>query len=214
MLYSRARTGQPDDWFIIADQDELQHYPDGIHCAIDYCNRHGYDYIEGCLIDRIASDGLLPSVAGDIALADQFPLAGIVSAVLAGTCVNKIVAARGHVKLVHGQHYALSGIGCPVAHLYVQVHHFKWTAHLIPSLVARLSDQGRYSVECRRLMSYFERHERIDVTDPELLLAPCAVDYLHWPTLKQWRETAAFFSPDLAARSTERTVATPAGFLA
>lgn len=201
MLYSRSRSSHPDDWFIIADQDELHQYPDGLFEAIDYCDRNGYDFIEGAFVDRISSDGSLAAVRPGQDLWSQFPLGGMISAEIAGACINKIVAAKGHVRLAHGQHFAMSGRGCPVSSLYVPVHHFKWVDQTLRTLPQRVTNQSHYSLEARRIMQYLARHQRIVTDAPGLMIAACMPDYPHWNQVRDWRRHAVFFSPDLAARA-------------
>jgi hypothetical protein len=80
MLYSRAKTRYPNDWFVVADQDEFQVYPDGLHDAIAYCDQHGYEFIEGAFVDRTTADGRLAAVHDNEPLWTQFPFGSMVSA--------------------------------------------------------------------------------------------------------------------------------------
>jgi hypothetical protein len=200
VLYTLSRAHNPQAWFILADQDEFQVYPDGLAAALEFCDRRGYDYIEGILIDRIASDGRLREVSGPRTLWEQYPLGGIVSGRIGGACINKIVAARGHVRLTHGQHHAISGKGCPVAAMYVPVHHFKWVESIERSMRSRSTLNAQYSAECKRIVAHLSRHGAFDISDRELLLAPCTPDYPYLDRLREWRHNAQLFSPDLAMR--------------
>ncbi|HWB31073.1 MAG TPA: hypothetical protein VG736_11275 [Vicinamibacterales bacterium] len=201
MIYAQVRARHPDDWFLIADQDELQTYPDGLIDVITHCERQGYDFIEGALVDRVTRTGELSPVTSAISLWDQFPLAGLISGRIVGTCINKIVAAKGRVRLVHGQHFSLSGRGCPVESIYIQVHHFKWVDGLVPSLTARLDHHAQYSDECRRVIDYLRRSGRLDVERSDLMMSECVEDYPHWAKVREWRTWSQVFSPDLTARA-------------
>src|ERR1700678_2825071 len=56
ILYAMTRSEAPEEWFVLADADEFQVYPDALSDVLDYCNRSGYDFVEGCFVDRIASN--------------------------------------------------------------------------------------------------------------------------------------------------------------
>jgi hypothetical protein len=161
----------PDDWFLVADQDELQEYPGALHEILESCERRGYDFIEGTLVDRLAPGGVFAEVdpRGDIW--EQFPLTALVTAALLGGEPRKVVAAKGRVALHGGQHRAEGGRGCPVDECHVAVHHFKWTAGIVERLRARvalLRARGLpFAEESERFLRYVAEHgEAIDVRDP------------------------------------------------
>jgi hypothetical protein len=197
LLYALARLRAPNDWFVIADQDELQTYPDGILDALKFCSRRGYDFIEGCFVDRIAADGRLAPVTPKHALSDQFPLGACISGPILGAVINKIVAAKGYVKLGPGQHHAYSGKQCPPSELYVPVHHFKWVDGLLDRLRQRVEAYKRLReaiwVESQKFLSYYESSGRIQIDDPDLLVARCDPEYPYWNQLRKWRLAASFF---------------------
>jgi hypothetical protein len=198
VLHAACRSQHSSDWFVVADQDEFQLYPDGLGEAVKYCDRHGFDYIEGCLVDRISSSGRLVDVDCSRPLWGQYPIGCIASAVVAGSCINKIVAARGGVRLSNGQHHALSGRGCPVGSLYIAVHHFKWTTAVLGSLVKRVN-LSQYSAECQRLLGNVCHDDAFDLDDDRLLCARCEPDYPFIEKLAAWRASARYFSQELTA---------------
>lgn len=210
-LYMLSRSTRPGDWFVLADQDELQAYPDGLVDVIEFCDRKGYTFVEGCIIDRLAKDGTLPKVSSDRPVWEQFPLGALVSGRLLHSVINKVVAVRGSVMLSEGQHHASSGVGCPVSSMYVPVHHFKWVDALLPQLKARVAFNQEflgaraamdlYGKECKRFLEHYERHGGIDVSDPSLMAAPCDPLYPFWNKLKEWRSMAGAFSAELALRT-------------
>lgn len=187
-LYNRSRPNHPGDWFVIADLDEFQVYPGDLLSILEECDRKGYDYIEGCFIDRISADGSFIELCHDRPIEDQFPLGCIFTYRILGGVPLKIVAARGHVRLGVGNHSARNGIGCPVTDCYVQVHHYKWVkgiADRIQPRSVRPESGASYMLECRRLVEYCRaNHGRIDVTDPRLLVSECKPEYKYWNQIK------------------------------
>ncbi len=79
-LYLRQREQHPQDWFVLADQDELQVWPGSVTEILSDCDRGGWDYVRGCFVDRIARDGGFPAVNPGQPLWDQFPLGSCISA--------------------------------------------------------------------------------------------------------------------------------------
>jgi hypothetical protein len=189
-LYHRTLESRPDDWFLIADQDELQVYPRDMTSILEHCERQGYEYIEGCFLDRLARDGSFPAVSANESIWLQFPLAGIVSASVLQANPNKIVAAKGRVRLGAGQHYALSGRGCPPEELYIPVHHFKWVSGILERLEQRAEfrrERGdRYWEESQRFIDYCHAHNgRLDIGDPSFHLAHALPEYSQWDVVKR-----------------------------
>lgn len=187
-LYSSSKK-HADDWYVIADLDEFHIYPANLRNLIETCGRKGYDYIEGCFIDRIAADGRLPEIESARAIEDQCPLGCVLTYSILGGYPLKVVAARGGVSLAVGNHYALGGKGCPIDECFVQVHHYKWLKGVVTRLKRREDlDKGRltdrYRRECRRFLDYLDAHdERIDVSDSRLMAANCNPGYQHWPLI-------------------------------
>ena len=189
-LYHEARHEHPTDWFILADVDELHVYPSEIHELFGSVASEGYNYIEGCVIDRVARDGTLPNVISGVPIWDQFPLGGLITSTLLGAEIRKVVAVRGLVPLTPGQHFALSGNGCPIERLYVPVFHFKWFAGLAERLEKRVrfyqDNQDGIWQESQRFIDYYYGHgQRIDVIDPRFCIADCSNGYPQWDALKE-----------------------------
>ena len=61
-LYNEIKYTKPDDWWIVADDDELHIYPNDIREMITECEHNGWDFISGGFIDRIGKDGTFPLV--------------------------------------------------------------------------------------------------------------------------------------------------------
>jgi len=187
-VWRQAMRRHADDWCVLADQDELHRYPDELSSLLAYCDRHGYDVLTGAFVDRVSADGRFPAVQPGQPIAAQFPCGGFVSYPLLGADPRKVVAAKGRVVVVRGQHLALSGRACPIDEAFVQVHHYKWTGGLVARLRERAALLRRNGVahwtESDRFVRYCESHgERLDLTDPRLMIAPCAPDYPYWDRL-------------------------------
>ena len=185
-LYLRQRERYPSDWFVLADQDELQRWPGKISELLG----DRWDFVRGCYVDRIARDGGFPEVR-DESIWDQFPLGCVMTGAVLSGDPRKVVAAKGAVPLARGQHHALSGEPCPGEELYIPVHHFKWTAGLAERLERRASAFRRTGLpiwgESARFVDYYRAQGgQIDLTDPRLMVARCDPEYPHWEGLKQF----------------------------
>lgn len=186
-LYAASRAASPEDWFILADHDEFHAYPDEISKILSYCDHKGFDFIEGCLIDRMAESGRLEPVAVGTPIWKQFPIGAIVTASVTGGAINKIVACKGHVRVRTGQHLA-NGRGCPVSEVYVPVHHFKWTAGLTATLRTRSTQPlWSYSRECKRALDHIESNGGIDLSATGMMAGQCAPAFPYWPDVQARR---------------------------
>ena len=189
-LYGQTLCERPNDWFVLADVDEFQIYPEDIRTFFSKMDEAKFDFVEGCVIDRIARDGSLPAVAADRAIWEQFPLAGMITFPILKANILKVVAAKGYVRLAWGQHSALSGRGCPREQQYIQVHHFKWWSGLTDRLEERVEFFKQHGVsiwdESQRFIDYCRQHDgKIDVSDPELFVAESGTEYTLWPNVKE-----------------------------
>jgi hypothetical protein len=190
-LWLDSMRSRPDDWWILADQDELHHFPEEPTTLFTYCDRKGYDYIRGTFVDRLSSDGSLSPVEPCRPLALQYPLGGIVSANLLGAWSTKVVAAKGRVIINTGHHHASNGVACPIDDLFIPVYHYKWTAGLIERQ-SRRADHFRENhvphwFESANVVEYFTSHNnRVDVHDRKFLLGACDPVYPHWSVVRDY----------------------------
>ena len=187
--FTRVLSAHPDDWFLPIDCDEFHRYPSGLWSALEYCERHGYDYLRGCFVDRLSADGTLAPLPSALPIWSQYPLGGCLTYPLLGGDPRKVVAAKGRVVFRSGGHHdTVTGVGCPSRELFVPVHHFKWVATLLPYLEARRETFKRLNVphwiESDRGLAYFERRGRIDLTDLRLMIARCDPEYPLWDGLR------------------------------
>lgn len=205
-LINDCKRRYPDQWFLVADSDELQLYPDKLERILMYASKVGLEYLTGAFIDRMARDGCLLRIESDQSVWKQFPCAGFVSYPLAQAAPYKIVACLGKVQLSVGQHGVVKpGRSYPVkGEVMAQVHHFKWTKELLDTLKRRkynfeedLSVLGEgdlcYVAECSRVIDYLEFHGRIAIEDPVFLVSHAGDnfrDYSQWDKIvertKSW----------------------------
>ena len=191
-----AMSQNPDDWYVVADLDELQVTDRPLLELVELCEREGYDHVNGCFVDRVATDGSFPDV-GSASLWQQYPLAGSVSAGLLRALPLKTTMARGWVDLLPGQHGAPAGRGLPRDRGYVQVHHFKWTGSVVTRLRRRVerfsggAASGMHMAIAREALTFLEhveRHDgRIDTAFDRFRLEPCGSGYHDHP---RWNEIA------------------------
>jgi len=52
-----------NDWYVLADGDEFQLLPASAPTFLNAVEERGCDYVEGCLLDRLAADGGFPAIA-------------------------------------------------------------------------------------------------------------------------------------------------------
>lgn len=197
LLYGSSLRQRPNDWFLLADQDEFHQYPCSLEDLVHYCEQRSYDYVEGCVIDRTTESGMLAPVRADTPIYEQFPVGSVISGALLGSVINKVVLTKGIVKISPGQHHARSGNGCPVSEFYIPVYHFKWIDHLLPRLEARIAEQKALGEglwrENNRFLSHYKLHGRIHLEDPAFFAAVCDPHYPHWSRVTEWRVASRFF---------------------
>ncbi len=184
-IYAHSRLAHRDDWFILADQDEFHAYDRPLDELLAHCDARGYDYVTGCLVDRLTADGSLPPIDYHRPLDEQFPVRAFVSYPLSGCDPRKVVAARAHVNLIRGQHYALNGRACPMDEALVPVHHFKWVEELGSDLMHRAellkSQNERHWTASARIVAHLAEHDgRIDVADERFLASFGGHEYERW----------------------------------
>ncbi len=187
-LYARQRRQYPSDWFVLADQDELQVYPASIPDVIAEFGQ--WDYLRGCFVDRLARDGGFPAVESGTSIWEQYPLGGFISPRILQADPRKVVAVRGPLAVKKGNHHAFEGRACPSRQCYLPVHHFKWTAQVAERLAARTASlrQGGFPQwrESARFLEYLRLSGgKIDLTDPNVMVAECAPEYPHCEKIKK-----------------------------
>jgi hypothetical protein len=183
-LYNFIKSQKPNDWWVIADIDELHLYSnDNLRYLVDNCEKYGYQLVRGGFIDRIGEDGDFPEIKDETSLFDQFPNAGFFRYPMSKACPNKVCVMKGHIELTSGQHYAKingqttwrwQGWNHPLInpHSYVQVHHFKWDSTSIERIqaVAGVKKEYAYSEEYKLMYDQLRKSRfKIDLKNPEFM---------------------------------------------
>ena len=203
-IYNTIKSTKLNDWWIVADDDELQVYPEPIEDIVETCERKGYDFVTGGFLDRIGIDGTFPEVTRETDIHKAFPLAGFFRYPMSKACPNKVTLMKGHQDITPGQHYAAFNDGTnswgashrrrmPIEEVFTQVHHFKWDSTCIERIkkVADHNKEYSYSNEYKVMYdSIKESNWKIDIGNLKYLVEDMKEfsyidynDYPHWSTL-------------------------------
>lgn len=204
-IYNSIKQTKPNDWWIVADDDELQVYPYEIEDIIKDCETNGFDFVTGGFLDRIGIDGIFPEVTRETDLHRAFPLAGFFRYPMSKACPNKVTLMKGYQDVTPGQHYASFKDGTnswgkdhpkrlPVEEVFTQVHHFKWDGSCVERIkkVADNNKEYSYSDEYRVMYDGIKMFDfKIDVNNPEFSVEKLTEfsyidynDYIKWNTLR------------------------------
>ena len=184
-MYNEIKSHHPEDWWIVADDDEFHEYSSPLKNIISVCENNGWDLVRGGFVDRIGPDGTFPELQPEEDIFLQFPLAGFFRYPLSGACPNKVCIMKGYVELTPGQHYAkIDGhttwkwqgwnhpLIAPVKEYNVQVHHFKWDSTCGERIrdVANTHRHNAYSEEYRIMYRELAKCRfKLDITDPRFM---------------------------------------------
>jgi hypothetical protein len=196
-LYNETKLLKPDDWWIVADDDELHVYPKPINKLIEDCEENGYKFITGAFLDRIGEGGRFPNMyIDDRDIWKEFPLAGSFRLPVSNACPNKTVVVKGDIQITNGQHYAMIDghdtygdrwnhpLRYPVDKCFIQVHHFKWDISVIGRLreVSRIKKDYTFHKEYRDMFDYIiDNYGRIDIDDERFMIERSGKDYFDYP---------------------------------
>ena len=192
-LYNEIKNMFPNDWWIIADDDEFHIYSKELNKIISDCEYNGWDIVRGGFIDRIGIDGMFPVINQEHDIFHQFPLAGFFRYPMSGACPNKICIVKGYIELTPGQHYAkIDGqttwrwqgwnhpLIAPVDKYNVQVHHFKWDSTCGQRIrdVANINKEYSYSEEYRKMYRELAKCRfQIDILNEQYMFEDIGDDY-------------------------------------
>jgi hypothetical protein len=185
-LYNKTKMLYPNDWWVIADDDELHVYSKPLLKIVEECEVNGWDIVRGGFIDRIGPDGIFPEINNEEDIFKQFPLAGFFRYPMSRACPNKICITKGYVEITPGQHYAkINGqttwrwqgwnhpLIAPTKEYNVQVHHFKWDSTCGDRIrtVANTNKDYAYSEEYRIMYRQLAKCKfKIDIENPEFMI--------------------------------------------
>jgi len=204
-LYNQTKMLFPNDWWIVADDDELQVYSKVISDIIKICDESGYEFVTGGFIDRIGKNGTFAEIKEDSNLWELFPMAGFFRYPLSGACPNKITMCKGYIEVTPGQHYAkVDGqttwkwqgwnhpLRFPTTQNFTQVHHFKWDSTVLDRLqdVANVKSEFSYSKEYQTMYDAIKSNNfKIDIYDERFLFeevkTPTYYSYKNWNKLSK-----------------------------
>ena len=199
-LYNKTKMLHPNDWWIVADDDEFHVYSKDLREIIADCDANGWELVRGGFIDRVGKNGTFPEINNDEDIFKQFPLAGFFRYPLSGACPNKICILKGYIEITPGQHYAkIDGhttwkwqgwnhpLIAPVRGYNVQVHHFKWDSTCIERIkaVADIKQLYSYSDEYKKMYQALRSNNfEIDTTDGRFMIEEVGIwGYNQWDKL-------------------------------
>ena len=201
-LYNSTKSIKPNDWWIVADDDEIQVYPDDINSIVDKCNEYGYSFVSGGFLDRIGPTGSFPVVNIDTDINQAFPLGGFFRYPLSGACPNKVTLMKGYQRISSGQHYAIFEDGTnswgkehpkrmPIQECFTQVHHFKWDYSVIDRIkkVSEVKESYSYWEEYSKMYNAIVNNNfKIDINNPNFFVdnvnSFSYLDYKNWNLIR------------------------------
>lgn len=203
-LYNETKLMYPDDWWVVADDDEFHIYSQDLRQIIDDCEENGWELVRGGFVDRIGENGTFPEIVDNIDIFKQFPLAGFFRYPLSEACPNKVCIMKGHIEITSGQHYAKINeqttwrwqgwnhpLIAPIDKYNVQVHHFKWDStcgERIRDVANQMKDYS-YSEEYRKMYRALSKTKFvIDITEPEFM-----VEKSEWSSFKSYKQWNKLF---------------------
>lgn len=172
----------PEEWFVIADLDEFQIYPQNLKTIISEQEKKKKDFVTGLLLDRFSQSGHLTSVKRNLSIWSQFPMCGFFSFPLTRSNPYKITLSKGKLTLSEGQHGVIffNEKYPQTNEIIAEVHHFKWNDILLGKIKNRLTYERRgdwinsyqgYKGELECILEYFGTHYKTDLTNPLFMFA-------------------------------------------
>ena len=204
-LYNEVKQTNPNDWWIVSDDDEFHIYPKPIKEMIGECEENGWEFITGGFIDRIGEGGTFPLVTNKSDIWKEFPLGGFFRYPMSGAMPNKCCVMKGSVDVTPGQHFAVIGDTdtwrergwnhpkrYPIEKGFIQVHHFKWDSTCIERIkeVSKTKKDYTYWREYREMFIRLKRNKfLVDINEKDYYIDSIDTydysDYKHWPDLTQ-----------------------------
>lgn len=185
-LYNFIKMKSSGEWFVIADIDEFQLYPNNdLRGLINDCEKNSWDIVRGGFIDRIGIGGEFTELKNDESIWKQYPNAGFFRYPMSNACPNKICVVKGYVDVTAGQHYAKINdqttwrwqgwnhpLIAPIDTHSVQVHHFKWDSTSIERIlkVANLNEDYAFSSEYYKMYTELKKSNFVvNLVNPEYM---------------------------------------------
>jgi len=199
--YNKVKLLKPDDWWIVADDDELQLYSKPTYQIIDECEDNGWEFVTGGFLDRIGEDGCFPKITEESDIWKEMPNAGFFRYPLSRAEANKVTLLKGKHNVVPGQHFIQFDDGStswgkshplryPVEKNFTQVHHFKWDYSVLQRLkeVSSSKLHEAFSHEYKLMLEAIEERDyKLDLNNREWMFErveiPSYTEYRKWKPL-------------------------------
>ena len=196
-IYNETISLKPDEWWIVADDDELQVYSKPIEEIVEECEENGWEFVRGGFIDRIGEDGDFPKITKESNVWKEMPNAGFFRYPLSRAEANKVTLLKGKHGVVSGQHFIQFDNGdtswgdyhplCyPIEKNFTQVHHFKWDYSVLQRLkeVSSSKLHEAFSHEYKKMLSAIEYLDyKLDLNEREFMF-----ERVESPDYKQYRK--------------------------
>ena len=196
-IYNETISLKPDEWWIVADDDELQVYSKPIEEIVQECEENGWEFVRGGFIDRIGEGGDFPKITKESNVWKEMPNAGFFRYPLSRAEANKVTLLKGKHGVVSGQHFIQFDNGdtswgdyhplCyPIEKNFTQVHHFKWDYSVLQRLkeVSSSKLHEAFSHEYKKMLSAIEYLDyKLDLNEREFMF-----ERVESPDYKQYRK--------------------------
>ena len=200
-IYNETISLKSDEWWIVADDDELQVYSKPIEEIVEECEENGWEFVRGGFIDRIGEGGDFPKITKESNVWKEMPNAGFFRYPLSRAEANKVTLLKGKHGVVSGQHFIQFDNGdtswgdyhplCyPIEKNFTQVHHFKWDYSVLQRLkeVSSSKLHEAFSHEYKKMLSAIEYLDyKLDLNEREFMFerveSPDYNQYRKWKPL-------------------------------
>ena len=201
-IYNDTISSKPNEWWIVADDDEFQIYAKPIYEIIEECEENDWEFVRGGFLDRIGENGSFPNINKESNVWKEMPNAGFFRYPLSSAEPNKVTLIKGCHKLTPGQHFIDFGHGkkslviekklCyPVEKNFTQVHHFKWDNSVLQRLktVSKSNINKPVSMEYKKMLDAIEKFDfKLNLDDKRFMFErvdlPKYSNYSKWNLLK------------------------------
>jgi hypothetical protein len=197
--YNETKQLKPDEWWIVADDDELQLYSKPISEIVDECEENDWEFVTGGFLDRIGENGTFPKITDDSDIWKEMPNAGFFRYPLSEANPNKVTLMKGKHNVVPGQHYVDFGnsktswgtshlLRYPIEKNFTQVHHFKWDYSVLQRLkqVSTSTANESFAKEYKIMLdAIVDRDYNLDLTNREFMFE--RVDVPNYNQYRKWK---------------------------
>lgn len=200
-IYNEVKNTKPNDWWIVANEDEFHVYPYDVKDIIKECEENNFTFVTGGLLDRVGNDGILVDITKDTDIFEAFPYAGFFTYPVSNACPNKVTLMKGSQDLSSGQHYAIWGTNknswgrwhrkrMPIDVVFAQVHKFNWDATVKSRLEHITQDRNDYVYfwEFEKIYNELKINNfRFDLNNPDYLFEKLKnISYITYTDYSKW----------------------------